>query len=283
MKKLISLAAMIVLLSGFLIAKPMTAAEPALLKVSMLNIGQGDSFFIQAPNGSQVLIDGGRPDNKVLGELAKVMPAFDRSIDVMVATHPDSDHIGGLEQVLKRYKVGLFLTSQEGDTSVSKAVFEAYRSSDAKGFYARHGLHITLDKAHGVVADILFPDRDVHGWETNAGSVVVRLSYGSKSFLFTGDSPSSVEHFLVQTEPKAIDVDVLKLGHHGSKFSSSTEYLKATSPSLALISAGINNTYGHPNVETMARLKVLAIPFLNTQIDGTVTLVTDGNTITRQK
>lgn len=245
-------------------------------KVSMLNIGQGDAILIQSANGRQLLIDGGR-DATVLTELAKVMPANDRSIDVVIATHPDADHIGGLPQVLKRYDVDLFLTSNVyADT---QGVHDLYKQIDDNGipaYYVRRGMTLALDPVTSF--KVLFPDRDTQMWETNTASVVGRLQIGNRSALFTGDSPISIEQYLVKTDPQDLNVDILKLGHHGSKTSSSNEFLRATSPALALISTGVNNRYGHPHPEVTSLLKKLKIPFVSTQDKGTVTLTTDGAT-----
>ncbi len=242
----------------------------------MLNIGQGDSFLIVAANHKKLLIDGGR-DTTVLSELSKVLPVGDQTIDVMIATHPDADHIGGLQYVLQRYHVGLFLTSEVlTDTKTFTDLYKELLKEHIPSYYVRHGMILTLDAVTGTTFTVLFPDRDTSGWQTNPASVVGKLQTGNRSILFTGDSPSSVEHFLVQAEPQALHADVLKLGHHGSKYSSSTEYLQVVAPVLGLISAGIDNKYGHPNVETLGRLQDLHIPWISTQQKGTVELTTDG-------
>lgn len=242
--------------------------------IAMLNIGQGDSLLITAPSGAQLLIDGGK-DATVLSELAKVMPSGDRSIDVVIGTHPDADHIGGLTKVLDRYEVGLFLTSGvTGDTDLYKNLLQQVVGKHISAYFVRKGMTVALD--HDTAFKILFPDRDTTNWETNTASVVGRLQMDNRSALFTGDSPISIEHYLATTVPNDIDVDILKLGHHGSKTSSSEEYLKAASPTLALISAGINNRYGHPNKEVVDRLRALKIPWVSTQNKGTVVFTTDG-------
>ncbi len=245
--------------------------------VFMLDIGQGDSFLIEAANGRNILIDGGR-DTTVLSELSKVLPVGDRTIDVMIATHPDADHIGGLQYVLQRYDVKLFLTSQVlTDTKTFASLYQELYKQHTPAYYVRHGMVITLDNHPLTTFSILFPDRNTSDWITNPASVVGRLQAGNRSALFTGDSPSSVEHFLVQAIPQQLHADILKLGHHGSKYSSSTEYLENVDPVLGLISAGINNKYGHPNPETLSRMQALHIPWISTQQKGTVDVSTDGN------
>ena len=250
-----------------------------LAKVHMLNVGQGDSFLIEAKNGKQLLVDAGK-DASVLGELARVMPKGDRSIDVVIATHPDADHIGGLPLVFSRYDVGLFLTANVmADTEQFKTLHDELLKRKIPSYYVRSGIHLSLDADVTLPTkfSILFPDRPTTHWETNSASVVGRLDMGSASMLLTGDAPSSVENFLAKARPKEVDTDILKLGHHGSKTSTSAEFLKAASPTLALVSAGVANSYGHPAKEVLARLKELSIPFVSTQEKGTVTFTTEGN------
>lgn len=257
-----------------LVAIPKPKESVSLAKVHMLNIGQGDSFLIEAADGTQLLLDGGK-DATVLSELSNVMSWNDKYIDVVVATHPDADHIGGLLDVLKRYKVGLFLTSDVyADTETYKTLISTVIDKKIPAYYVRQGMNIGL--AEDTDFKILFPDRDTHTWETNTASVVARLQIGNRTALFTGDSPISVEKYLAQTIPNDLDVDILKLGHHGSKTSTSAEYLEATTPSLALISAGVHNSYGHPHKEVLDLLKKFNIPYVSTQTVGTYTLQTDG-------
>lgn len=239
--------------------------------LAMLDIGQGDSLLVTAPSGAQMLIDGGK-DSAVLTQLGKVMPAGDRFIDVVIATHPDADHIGGLPLVLRRYRVGLYLTSQvASDSQVYKDLNQLIIDRKIPAYFVRKGMVVRLDPVTRFT--VLFPNRDTTGWETNTASVVGRLDIGQSSGLLTGDSPTSIETYLTHTTPKLLDVDVLKLGHHGSKTSSSEDFLRAASPDLALISAGVNNRYGHPATEVIERLKSLKIPWVSTQDKGTVVLI----------
>jgi competence protein ComEC len=246
---------------------------------SMLDIGQGDSFLIQSATGARMLIDGGPTDNKVLAELAQKIPSNDRSIAVVIATHPDADHIGGLAQVFKRYHVGVFLTEDvQTDTQTEATLLQTIRDERVAAYYVRHGMHIVFsDSAPGAMHfDILFPDRSTATWvQTNPASIVGKLFIGNRTALFTGDSPSSIEHYLVQHIPSELKSDILKLGHHGSKYSSSTPFLKVVVPALALVSAGVNNRYGHPNPDTLARLATLHIPYVSTQDHGTVTFTVE--------
>lgn len=262
----------IVLGGAIIVSRPKT--QNRMTSVSMFDVGQGDSFLIQASNGKQMLIDGGK-DATVLSELSKVMPWGDKSIDIVLATHPDMDHVGGLDEVLKRYKVDMFLTSEVGgDTEEYKNLLALVNKKKIGAYFVRQGMKVSLSEKEYFL--VLFPDREVKEWETNTGSVVGKFVSGERSVLFTGDSPAPIEQYLAKSIPDLLDVDILKLGHHGSRTSTTAAYLKATTPSLALISAGKNNSYGHPHKEVLDLLKQFNVPYISTQDIGTVTYQTDG-------
>lgn len=243
-------------------------------KVYMFDVGQGDSFFIQTKNGKQMLIDGGK-DATVLSELSRVMPWGDMSIDIVLATHPDLDHIGGLDEVIKRYNVDMVLTSEVGGETQEYKKFLALIEEESIPLYTvRQGMVLTFSEDESFT--VLFPDRDVRDWETNAGSVVGKFTSGERSVLFTGDSPAPIEQYLAKTIPEQLDVDILKLGHHGSRTSTTAALLKVATPDTALISAGRNNSYGHPHKEVLTLLKQFTVPFISTQEEGTVLFETDG-------
>jgi competence protein ComEC len=212
------------------------------LTVSFLNVGQGDAIFIQSPTGVQMLIDGG-PDSSVLRELGNQMPFWDRTIDVVMETHPDKDHIAGLSDVFDRYDVKTFIEPGiQNDTSPTVSLMKAVQAEKPANVLARRGMRLLL--GGGAYADILFPDRDVSKIETNTGSIVMRVVYGDTSFLLNGDSPQVIEKYLVALGPNSLDSDVLKAGHHGSKTSSSEAFVKAVSPTYAVFSRGCDNSYG---------------------------------------
>lgn len=249
------------------------------LLVSFLDVGQGDAILIESPTGVQMLIDGG-PDTSVLRELGKKLSFFDRSIDVVVETHPDQDHIAGLVDVLERYKVGVFIEPGViNDTPVSRALVSAV--SEEKGIehiIARRGMRLVL--GGGAYADILFPDRDVSQVETNTGSIVMRIVYGETEFMLTGDSPQAIEKYLAtMINHSDLESDVLKAGHHGSKTSSSEEFVKAVNPKYVVYSRGCDNRYGHPAAETVALFEKLFIPALDTCENGTATFSSDSQTL----
>ena len=247
------------------------------LSVYFFDVGQGDAIFIESPSRQRILIDGGR-NRKILTELGKILPFADRRIDAVIATHPDSDHIGGLPEVVSRYKVGVFLESGVGsEGSVDNELEGRLEKKDIPRLLARRGVTLTL--GDGVRMEILFPITDVSNWETNRASIVSRLSYGEHEFLFTGDSPSAIESVLIALEGTRLDVEVLKAGHHGSRTSTSLEFAKATTPEYAVISAGRDNMYGHPHEEVLDNLRGVGAEILSTAELGTIIFETDGKTL----
>ncbi len=254
--------------SGYIAFKERRVGE---MTVAFLNIGQGDSIFIESPSGNQILIDGG-PDRSVLQEISKVIPFYDRNIDLVLATHPDADHIGGLVDVLARYKVGLFMEpGTESDTSIYKEL--ETRIQKINKIEARQGM--VVDLGSGAMLEILFPVLDPRGMETNNSSIVARLVYGESEFLLTGDSPLNIEDYLVNSGVD-LDSDVLKAGHHGSKTSTSETFVKAVDPEYAVISAGKDNRYGHPHQEVLNILEKNNVKVLNTATEGRIIFKTDG-------
>lgn len=255
-----------------------TVPIPHGLKVSFLNIGQGDSIFIEGPTGIQMLVDAGPPDKSVLRELGSVMPMFDRSIDAVVETHPDQDHLGGIPDVFERYQVGAFLEPGiPNDTKATKATVVAIKKSGVANVVARRGMR--LDLGGGAYADILFPDRDVSKIETNTGSIVMRVVYGKTSFLLNGDSPQVIEKYLVSIDGKNLQSTILKAGHHGSKNSSAPEFVKAVNPEYGVFSRGCDNKYGHPAPRVVDLFQSLNIPILDTCKNGRVTFLSDSRTL----
>lgn len=258
------------------------------LTVSFLDVGQGDAIFIDAPSGRQVLIDGGR-DRSVLRELAHVMPWWDRSIDVVIATHPDADHISGLVDVLQRYRVHyIFQPGVEKNTGPAESMLLSVAKEGANEIIARRGQIIDLGSpstGSGLRAylEILFPDRDVSDVETNTASIVARLIYGDTAFMLTGDSPIAIEEYLVSIDGKNLQADVLKAGHHGSDTSSSPLFLGFVNPKFGVFSRGCDNSYGHPHEEVVEVFKRFEIQTFDTCEEGTVTFISDGENVSLRK
>lgn len=245
------------------------------LTVAFLNVGQGDAIYIETPNGTQVLLDGG-PNKSVLRELGDMMPFWDRTLDIVILSHPDLDHVGGLTSVLKRFDVDRIMSPGVGASiGAYESIVDEVLEKNIESIIARRG-RVWLDKEHGVYLDILFPDRDVTGFDKNLASIVAKLVYGETSFLLTGDSPKSIEAYLVDVDAEALDVDVLKLGHHGSKTSTSEEFLGYTSPEYVIISAGKDNRYGHPHKEVTDLLQQFDVMYFNTAEEGNILFKSNG-------
>jgi len=250
------------------------------LTVSFLDVGQGDSIFIEAPNGNQMLVDGGR-NSAVLRELSSVMSFNDRTIDVVVATHPDKDHISGLIDVFKRYDIDTFLYSGVmHNTGEYQTLLDTVSEEGITPTLARRGMRVVL--GGGAFAEILFPDRDVSNVETNLGSIVLRVVYGDTEVMLTGDSPQSIEKYLVSIDGEKLEGDILKAGHHGSKTSSAKSFVSFVNPEFAIISAGKDNGYGHPHKEVMDIFKQFNIKTINTADVGTIIFTSDGVTFTQK-
>lgn len=257
-----------------------TADNCRCLTVSFLNVGQGDAVYIRTADNYEMLVDGGR-DATVLRELSKQQSFFDRTIDMVVATHPDSDHIGGLIDVLRRYRVEiLLLTETVNDTPAAAAFSEAVASENAATIYAEAGQRFLLGASTTIT--IYSPRGDESNWSSNNASIVMKISYGTTDVLLTGDAPAGVEDYLVGAYGADLDAEILKLGHHGSRTSTSELFLDTVTPDWAVVSAGLDNRYNHPHQEVIERVFARDIPTLHTGADGTVTFQTDGTTIIKK-
>lgn len=256
------------------------------LKVHFLNVGQGDSIFIQTPNGYDMLIDGGA-STAVLHELGKVMPFWDYTIDAVVATHPHTDHIGGLVDVMEKYTVIQAYSSM--DTYYNDAFKEWQYITKLKNIPVEM---VNSYRSFTIDDDILVefmlpqdyssdPDHEKYAENVNNTSIVVKLTYGDATYLFTGDAEHEVEADLVQQFD--VDVDILKVGHHGSKTSSTHEFLREVTPEYAIISAGKNNRYGHPHAQAVDRLRDSGAEIIRTDQDGTITFHSDGGVAYRHE
>jgi competence protein ComEC len=247
------------------------------LEVTFFDVGQGDSIFIETQQLHQILIDGG-PGSTVSEKLSEEMPFWDRTIDLVILTHPERDHMTGLLDVLKRYKVeNILWTGIVRDTAEFEKWQELIDKEKANIVIAESSLNIGFGKSGYI--DILSPSESLEGKEfkdSNDTSVVARLVFGENSFLFTGDITKSVELSLLGLD---IDSDVLKVAHHGSKTSSTPEFIGKVSPEIAVIQVGKDNSYGHPHSETLETLKKYGIDILRTDTEGDIKLVSDRNKI----
>jgi competence protein ComEC len=245
------------------------------LIMAMLDVGQGDAIYIESPTGIQILVDAG-PPRKVLSRLSRVMPLFDRTIDAIIITNPDQDHIGGFADVIKVYKIGKVIEAGTfNESHTYKNLKNKIKEKNIPEETARQGMR--LDLGAGAVIDILFPDRDVSDWTTNDGSIVARLTYGETSVMLAGDATSATEEIvLADYTIDTLDVDILKVAHHGSRTSTSEAFVEALSPSVALISSDGGKKYGHPHQETLDTLSFLGVRVLRTDLLGTIIMKSNG-------
>jgi competence protein ComEC len=248
------------------------------LTVTVLDIGQGDAILIETPHGNRVLVDGGPSGARLSLALGRALPPFERHIDLIVLTHGQDDHVTGFVELMQRYDVGAaFAGPMEGDTAAYDAWRDALARHDVPLLTARAGQ--SLDLGDGVRIDVVGPPQDaVHGTEDdlNNNSVVLRLSYGSVSFLLTGDLAAEGEEALLSSGAD-LHATVLKVGHHGSDGSSTRAFLDAVAPEFAVISVGDDNAFGHPSPTT--RLRLAGVPLLRTDFNGDVRFTTNGTSL----
>lgn len=245
-----------------------------ILTISFLDVGQGDSIFIESPTGIQVLIDGG-PNNNLMREIPKVIPWYDRHIDMLVVTNPDKDHYEGFISLLKKFKTDVVLEPGTINKNSAYEILEnKIKDKKIPKILARRGQ--IIDLGGGAYLEIIFPDRDVSGLSPNDGSIVMKLVYGKTSVLLQGDSTANMEHYILSFGGSDLKSDILKLGHHGSKTSTTEEYIKTVSPKWSIISAGGNNSYGHPHKEVLDVLVMEKIDVLATCAMGRISFKSDG-------
>lgn len=256
---------------------------PSTPGMHMLDVGQGDSLLFQEKS-IQVLVDGG-PGSEVLTRLAEEMPLFDRTIEVVIATHFDRDHVEGLSHVLNTYDVGMVLMPMHTATTtdIKKQFIDMLTQKNIPYRYAWYGQSV---RAGFLTLRVMSP---IPGGEwqrlakskSNNASVIMRADIAPRgkkpiSFLLTGDAESGIEKQILSRVPAdAFDVDILKVGHHGSKTSTTDAFFSATSPSASLISVSATNTYGHPTKEVLSRLASTQI--FRTDTQGTVSILFVGN------
>ena len=246
------------------------------MNVVFLDVGQGDSTLIKAPNGQVMVIDGGRSISLANSLIIPQIKAWGASqVDVLVVTHPDADHIAGLVGVLENFPVKLVaLTGDAHTTDIYARLLTNIRDKQIAAVQVRTGTTIPFDSA--VKLEVLGPDDAlVNQDNTNDGSIVIKLTYGQTSFLLTGDAEFA-ENQSILRRGADVRATVLKLGHHGSRSSTDENWLRAVQPQLGIISAGAGNPFGHPHPEVVAALNTLGIQYIRTDEHGTVTVVSDG-------
>jgi competence protein ComEC len=248
------------------------------MKVSYIDVGQGDSILVQV-NGKNLLIDAGPNDStdKLMSYLNKQNI---KKLDFIVATHPHEDHIGAMDTVIKKYTIGEFYAPKKMTTTKTfENMVTALKSKNIKINTAAAG--VSLDLGKNVKCEMVAPNGTNYGDNLNNYSAVIKITYGNSKFLFMGDAEKLSEKEILNKNYD-ISSDVLKLGHHGSSSSSSKAFLDKVSPKIAIISCGKNNDYGHPHKETLEEMKKRNIQVYRTDIDGSIVLISDGKKISKQ-
>ena len=249
------------------------------LHVSFLDVGQGDAILIQTPDLQNILIDGGPDPQKINLELSKKLPFWDRTIDLMICTQPQADHITGLVEVLRRYKVKQVLEpGVPYESSVYNEWLKLVEEGQIKHNIARAGQEIDLGQ--GIKIEALNPPLELFegtSHDVDNNGVVLRLSWSKVSFLFTADIRQEAEFELIGQRAN-LRSTVLKVAHHGSKTSTSPQFLAAVDPEIAVISVGLDNPFGHPSTEVVERLidRLGEEKVYRTDTNGTIEFITDG-------
>lgn len=249
---------------------------PKNLAVDFLDVGQGDAVLIKATAGQNILIDGG-PDKTVIKHLGENLAWWDKKIDLMILTHPHDDHVTGLIEVLKRYKVKRILYTGALHNAPNYITW-LKTVRDKKVPLTVIGKEQTINLGRGAKLEILYPNDSLLNKglaDLNDSSLVIKLIYGANKFLLTGDSGEKIETILLASGAD-LGADVLKVAHHGSKFSSSQEFLDKVKPKIAVIEVGRDNDFGHPNLRIIKRLERLGAEIFRTDLSGTVMLASDG-------
>jgi competence protein ComEC len=274
MKYLLSIFLVLIFLNIFVWYWVIGGAPDKALNLYFLDVGQGDSELAVLPGGVKVLIDGG-PGAETLRSLSEIMPPTSRYIDMVILSHPQLDHFGGLIPILERYKVGVFVWNGEAtndksweDLTKLIANYKVAAVSVAKGDIIRYA---------GSNFEVLAPSAGSISANPNDDSIIVRLSSNGTSALFTGDATAFLEQYVAANN--VIRSDILKVSHHGSKTSSTADFLSAVMPRVAVIEVG-KNTYGHPAPAALQRLFAVRASVYRTDKDGTVHLKANDGLLT---
>ena len=275
-KILSSLLIIVFFLIGFVVHSQQDRQN---LEVVFMDVGQGDAILIKTPYEQNILIDGG-PDSSVLSQLGGNLAFFDKEIDLVILTHPHSDHVAGLVEVLRRYQVDQVMMTGVVHTAPDYLAFwDEIKNKNIPVEIAKEQKDLVFGE--DLVLKILYPWQDLSGQEVeelNNSSIVAKLVYKNQSFLLTGDAEAAVEEDLIQS---GIDItaDVLKVGHHGSKYSSIPEFLNLVNPQYAVIQVGADNDFGHPHLRTLQNLGKQKMQILRNDLDGSIVFIADGQNL----
>ncbi len=248
----------------------------AKLKAHYIDVGQGDSEFLELPNGQTMLIDAGNPENG--SEIVSYIKGLGHNkIDYLVATHPHSDHIGGMATVVNGLNIGsVYMPKKSTNMKTFEDLLTTIQSKGLKINTAKAGVNIL--KTGNLNIDILAPV-NITGDDLNQYSAVIKVTYGANKFLFMGDAGQPSEEQITAD----VNADVLKVGHHGSNTATSQAFLNKVHPKYAVIEVGKGNSYGHPTAVTLQKLQAIGATIYRTDTEGTIIFTSDAKTITIDK
>jgi len=250
---------------------PPEAATGNLLKVHFITVGQGDAILVQTPTGQNMLIDAGENDQ---GDVVVnyLIAQGVKDLAVVVGTHPHSDHIGGLDRVINQFPINyIYMPKVTNNTKTFKDVLTAVQNKGLQISTAKAGVVLPLK---GINCQFIAPVQNSYE-DMNNYSAVIKLEYGSQSFLLTGDAETESEGQMLSSGA-ALKSTVLKVGHHGSSSSTGSKFLKAAAPQYAVIMVGGDNTYWHPHAQTLAKLGQAGVMIYRTDQNETIVFSTDG-------
>ncbi len=235
---------------------------------AVLDVGQGNGIYIRSETGFEVIIDGGAY-TKLLASLSKVRSPIDNHIDILILSHPDSDHMGAFPELIRRYNIKGFISNIE--TATSGLYHAVINALEEKGVQRHTAVSkVLVHQEEGFSVQVIYPDSPNLHKDRNDNSLVVRVDHGGVSYLIPGDISSDIEEYLLEKYPKQVDVDVLVAGHHGSNSSTSEKFLTATSPAFVVLSSGKDNRYGHPHQNVLDRIKEYGAEPLRTNVMGSI-------------
>ena len=257
-----------------------TPANGGVLSAWFIDVGQGDCIFLESPSGKTMLIDSG--ENKYYDDINEFLTGRGAgALDVVIATHPHSDHIGGMQNIIQNYSIGAsYMTDAVHTTATFERMLDALEDNDVSVYQAVAGEESFIEWDSDIEVRILSPFDNADYKDLNDESIMIRVKYGDTSILFTGDAEIGAENIAMSRLPASFfKADILKLGHHGSSTSSGEAFLNAVSPQIAVGMMGKENKYGHPHQETLDLLERLEIKLYRTDLDGTVCIQLDGRGI----
>ena len=250
------------------------------MKISYLDVGQGDATLIQTPGGQKILIDVG-PDGRVLNSISKELSFFEKDIDAVFITHADLDHAGGIISILDYFNVSnIFISTVAEDSELYDSMYKVLENyNDVVVREIDGGNEILIDEEYDVTLDVLFPIPDYPFDNRNDKSLFMKLNYGDTSFIFTGDASTDIEEYIVNNSYESLESNILKVGHHGSDTSTSSSFIKSTKSKYGIISSGKDNDYGHPHRSVIESLRVEGVEVLRTDKGGNLSVISDGKDI----